>query len=543
MRAAAILVILCAAVLFAQEHDDLIEDVAASSDQESPLPTDIDADSLVEQGGALPGSRQHIRFVSSFAWKRPGEDDVEWRDTWARTKFSSTFGAQNRTEFLLVRRMHDPQTLDEVHVAVSGVHAPSNIAYALGTYQIDWGLGALNSAAYGAARRFAYVANTVTGLGVGVIPRTTSREESWLRGVALSRSFRSANFSAWANIRDWNGETDSVPARLTGVLSTASSSSLDRRDRIEENSFGGSLLIHRGAARVGLLSQVSNYSPEVTGIGSRQLSNSLTGSMAVGTTTAVVEFARSGSKSAWSAILSHGTGRLLSAFYAMYAAPDYAAPRSQSPFSFGEEFQNSRIYGLRLALSQGRHDFSLDTRVDRTPAATPTAAPYLKSEELLVNWLFRPAPNVQLKNRAFFAVRNLGRSDERFSRYFRFEPVWRNTAIWSLRAELRNTDFLHEPSGNGQYLHLQLAKSSGKFRPGFRVAVFNLDELGDPLLVYETTVDGAYPLESISGNGTRVAGWCKADFGKWNIVAKLAQLKPESEEAVHEFAIGIGYYQ
>lgn len=543
MRAILFLMCACAPLLFAQEQDDLIEDVAASADQETPLPADWTADSLFEQAGTPPGSRPRVRFITSLAWNRHAESSFDWPDMWARTKLTSQFGATTRSELLFVRRVDDPHTVDEIHLAVSGSHEQSEIRYALGTFQHDWGLGILNSASFGAARRFAYIANTVAIPGIGIVPRTTSREESWLRGVALSRTYQSVSLSVWGSNRDWNGDDTAQPARLTGVLSTTTPSTLERRDNIEENSAGGSIQWTRRATQIGLLTQTSEFVPEISGAGRRLLSASLAGATSVGSARAMAEFARSGEHSAWSTILSYGTRRLRSAFYAMYAAPDYFASRSQSPFSFGEEFRNSRIYGLRMGVKAGRHDIALDTRVNRSPGATPTAAPYRKSEELLINWYYRAAPHVELKNKAVFTIRDLGNGQERFGRSFRFEPVWRQAAVWSLRAELRNTDYLHEPSANGQYLHLQVARDRGKLKPGFRVAFYNLDELDDPLLVYEPTTDGAYPLETLTGNGTRVAGWCRAAFGKWKIIAKAAQQKPEAEKSSLEFAIGIGYHQ
>lgn len=119
MRAATLILLVCASTLFAQEYDDLIEDVAASSDQESPLPAEWTADSLFEQARAVSGSRQRVRFVSSFAWNERRDLPLGWPGTWARTKLATGLGSRTRSESLLVRRIDDPRTVDEVHILVS----------------------------------------------------------------------------------------------------------------------------------------------------------------------------------------------------------------------------------------------------------------------------------------------------------------------------------------------------------------------------------------------------------------------------------------
>ncbi len=532
-------------MLFGQTSDGAIEDMLHSSDGESVLPDSIElaATSLLKPEFGRGSSREdlffgadRLRFQSSFQWSRHSGDKTTWNDTWARTRLTTYSGKRLSSDLLAVRRVDDPRMIDELHLTLAGTHVPTDIAFALGTYQLDWGLGILSSGAFGAARGFSYFRTTNTILGKSIVARTTSREASWLRGAALTKEFGNARVSTFGNLREWNADTKVVPVALSGVLSTASASMIERRDKVDEQSFGGAFEYQTTSVSTGILAQTSNFEPAIEQA-ERLNSLSAYGSAYWQDLQTSVEIARSSSETAWTAELARGTEHWRGAFYMMYAAPEYFAPRSQGAFTFGEILQDARIIGGRIAVTRGIHNIGLDIHSNRTPSN------HSQSDELIAGWILNPAVNAMIETRAFFVNRS-GDDSERNSFAFRVDPTWTRLLIWSTRIEVRHFESpVDAESGQGHYLHVQAVRPEGKLRPGARIAVFDLDDLDSPMQVYEPTVAGAYPLEILSGNGTRVSGWLTIELGKWGVKTKAAWLSREDGDDTTEFALAVTFRQ
>ncbi len=534
-------------ILWAQASESWIEDVISSADGESPV-----LDSLEWRPGPflipvlnLAGSRERVRFQSSLMWTMPVSNSLSWSDTWARSRVTTLSGKQLRTDVLAIRRVHDPRTLDELHLTIAGKHEPSEIEFTLGTYQIDWGHGILASSAFGSARSFSFFRNSAIAPSKGVVPRATSREANWLRGAAIEKQLGRVHGAVFGNYREWNGNTGDESASLTGLLNPSTRTGLLMRDNIEERSAGVSARLESDRISIGLLAQSSSFSPDLANVGPAHHSESVFASGHWAGTVVSAEAARSGAHTAWSAILSQGTEQWRGAFYAMYAAPNYYALRSQGSFSFGEPFRNARIIGTRLGTERGAHDFSLDIRSNRTPAATATVTPVRQSDEATVGWTFKAAANASVDTRASYIVRNENRDGQTIDRRIqslRVEPVWTRLLVWSLRSEYRRHSLSSENSAmSGNYLHLQAIRNEGMIRPGLRVAVFSLDGLESQILIYEPTILGAYPLETFSGNGNRVSAWLTAYFGNWTVRTKFAHTRRENSDDVAEYALAFSY--
>ncbi|MBL0060522.1 MAG: hypothetical protein IPP40_03300 [bacterium] len=530
-------------ILFGQVSDGAIEDILNSSDGESALPDSIElaATSLLKPEFGRGSSREdllfgpnRLRFQSSFQWSRHSGDKTSWNDTWARTRLTTYLGKRLSSDLLAVRRVDDPRMIDELHLTLAGIHPPTNIAFVLGTFQLDWAFGILSSGAYGASRGFSYFRTSNATLGKGIVARTTSREANWLRGAALTRELGDARVTAFGNLREWNANTKVVPAVLSGVLSTTSASTIDRRDKVEERSFGGAFEYQTAYISAGILAQTNNFKPAIE---QAKRSNSLSayGSAYLQDIQVSAEIVRSGSETAWMAIFARGTEDWCGAFYAMYAAPEYFAPRSQGVFTFGETLQDSRIIGGRIGVTRGINNFALDIHSNRTPSGAS------QSDELTVGWTLNPAVNAELEARAFFANRS-NEGSERNTFALRIDPTWTRLLTWSTRIEVRHFNSpVDAESGKGHYLHVQAVRPEGKLRPGARVAAFELDDLDSPMQIYESTVAGAYPLEILSGNGTRVSGWLTIDLGDWDIKTKVAWLSREDGDSTTEFALAIAF--
>lgn len=543
--------LLAPALLYGQMSGSAIEDLLNSTDGESPLPDSLElaAISLLKPDSGLSGSREdllllsnRVRFQSSFQCSRGDENRPSWNDTWARTRLTTYSGKRLSSDLLAVRRVGDPRMIDELHLSIAGIHQASNVVFALGTYQFDWGLGILSSGTFGAARSLAYFRTSNVSVGKGVLPRTTSRESSWLRGVALSKEIGRTKLTAFGNFREWNANTLETPANLTGVLNTSSPLSISRRDKVEERSFGGSFEFKSSSVTTGFVAQTSNFDPVIEEA-DRLNSFSGYGSVNWNNLKATAEIARSGDETAWMAVLSRGTEHWRGAFYAMYAAPEYFSPRSQGAFTFGESFQNSRVIGARIGVTRDNHDFGLDMRSNRSLEGSSESIPVSYSDELIAGWTFNAAANAQLETRAFFA----NRSDdvrERQSLSLRIEPIWTRLLVWSTRLELRRFDTSNNSeSGRGNYLHVQAVRPEGTLRPGVRIAAFDLDDLDSPMQVYEPSVAGAYPLENLSGNGMRMSGWFSLSVGNWDIKTKVSWLNRESGKDSTEFALAFAFRQ
>ncbi len=529
--------------LLAQVSDSALEDLLTASDGESALPDSIEpaVATFLKPGLNRAGSRDdllvrtdHFRFQSSFQWTRRSTEKMSWSDTWARTRLTTYSGKRLSSDLLAVRRVDDPRVIDELHLTLAGVHSPSEIAFMLGTYQFDWGLGILSSSAFGAARSLSFFRATHATLGKGVVPRTTSREASWLRGVAVEKRIGKARLAAFGNLREWNANTESFPAKLTGIFSTASASAIDQRDKVEEQSVGGAFDFQTDYVATGLFVESSKFDPVIWQANELR-SFSGYGSANWQDIQAAVELSRSGDNSAWMAMLARGTERWRGAFYAMYAAPEYFAPRSQAAFTFGEIFQDSRIIGGRIGVACGVNDFALDIHSNRTPSSLK------HSDELTAGWTFIPAGNSKIETRAHFS--NSSDDDlERHSFAFRIEPAWTRLLVWSTRLEIRRFSSPDDDvAGSGNYLHVQATRPEGKLRPGLRVALFNLADLDAPMQVYEPAVAGAYPLETFSGDGSRVSGWLQINWGSWAIKMKAALLSREHSSDASEFALAVTF--
>ena len=532
-------------MLLGQTSDAAIEDMLHSSDGESALPDSIElaATSLLKPEFGRSSSREdlrfgidRLRFQSSFQWLRHSGDKTTWNDMWTRTRLTTYSGKRLSSDLLAVRRVGDPRMIDELHLTLAGIHSPTNIAFALGTYQLDWGLGILSSGALGAARGFSYFRSTNAALGKGILARTTSREASWLRGAALTKELGNARVSTFGNLREWNANTEVVPAVLSGILSTTSATMIDRRDKVDEQSFGGAFEYQTASVSTGILAQANNFDPAIEQA-ERLNSLSAYGSANWQDIQVSAEIARSGSETALTAALARGTEHWRGAFYMMYAAPEYFAPRSQGAFSFGETLQDLRIVGGRIGITRGIHNIALDVH------SNTTQSNHSQSDELKAGWTFNPVVNANIEMRASFANR-MDDDSERITFALRIDPTWTRLLTWSARIEIRGFESpINTDSGQEHYLHVQAVCPEGKLRPGIRVAAFDLDELDSPMQAYEPTIAGAYPLEIFTGNGTRVSGWLAIKLGKWDVKTKVAWLSRSGSDATTELALAVAFRQ
>lgn len=532
-------------MLFGQTSDGDIEDMLHSSDGESALPDSIEqaVTSLLKPGFGRGSSHEdllfgtdRLRFQSSFQWSRHSGDKTTWDDTWARTRLTTYSGKRLGSDLLAVRRVDDPRVIDELHLILAGFHTPTSIAFAFGTYQLDWGLGILSSGAFGMARSFSHFRTTNATLGKGIVARTTSREASWLRGVALAKEFGNARVSTFGNLREWNANTEVAPASLSGILNTANATTIDRRDNVDEHAFGGAFEYQTTSVSTGILAQTSSFDPAIEQA-ERLNSLSAYGSANWQDIQVSAEIARSGSETAWTAVLAQGTEDWRGAFYMMYTAPEYFAPRSQGAFTFGETLQDSRIIGGRIGATRGIHNIALDIHSNRKQSN------HSQSDELTAGWTFNPVVNANIEMRAFFANR-MDDDSERNTFALRIEPTWTRLLTWTARIEVRGFESpVNTDSGQGHYLHVQAVCPEGKLRPGIRVAAFDLDELDSPMQTYESTIAGAYPLEILTGNGTRVSGWLTIELGKWNVKTKVAWLSRSGSGDTTELALAVAFRQ
>lgn len=531
------------ALLFAQLHTGDIEDVVQTSDGESITTDSLEmlvspVLKLQEHSWSSAGeslfSKRHVRFQSSVQLLHYRERPVAWNDTWARTRVTSYTGRRLQSDLLLVRRVKDPQVVDELHLTLAGQLSSSELRYVLGTYQFDWGLGALLSSSFGAARSFSHYRNTVASRGKGVVPRSTSREESWLRGAVVERKIGVSRWTLFGNMREWNADVRDSLNHLSGVLVIDSEVEIQKRDRVSEVSYGGAAELESKYVRIGLLSNNSRFRPVLAQAKdlhafSTYLAFDLKGVQSIS------EFARSGSKTAWISTVSRGTENWCGAFYLLYSPSGYFAPRSQSPFSYGAAFTKSRVLGMRLGTEIGRYEFAFDLRSHSSAGAGPTN----RQDEMLAGIYFDAAEYLRMSARLSLAA-NDNLDVERKSSSIRLEPVWTNTLTVSSRAEFLRAGVSNSTQfGNGSYLHLQVTRPYGRIRPGLRVASFNLKNLGFPLQVYEPTVSGAYPLETFSNNGSRATGWVTLDLESVEFHTKVAWTTQAESGSSTECAIAV----
>ncbi len=545
----AVLIALLPVLSIAVPPDQWIEETTQSSDGESPVLDSLEmlADSMIEPAFVFPGSPDKVRFQSSVHWKYSDGEQKSPSDLWARTRLVNQSGTRIRSEFFAVRRVGDPRAVDEVHLTVSSLHVPSAVQFTLGTYQLDWGLGVLSSSSFGASRSFSPLRSFEYTVGNGVVAKPASSESSWLRGIALKREFAESEFSLWASLREWNADTGDVPARLTGVLATNSQIALNRRDMVTEQLYGVSYRFQNKSLAAGALLQASSYDPQIYHVAKELISGSIFGSSTWNGAKAQAEVARSGGHLAWAATLSRGTENWQCAFYAIYADGDYFAPRSQSAFSFGGPLTDDRILGVRFGVIRNGHDLGLDMRANHTPLAATSGATVSQSDELIGSWVHSPQANIRLSARSTLSIRNedsAGGQTERISSSIRIEPTWRNTLLWSLRAEMRSSEFASgDDRHSGTYLHLQAVRGDAVLRPGIRVAVFDLDGLSSPMLVYEPAVSGAYPIESFSGSGTRTSAWLSVSLASVALKFKIAHDSRVDSPDNTDFSFAFTYHR
>lgn len=533
-----LLIVLFPALLFAQASEERIEDSGVSGDGEACLPDDSlyqgNLPSL-EPGAPVLGSigASRLRLSNSFAVTRSGTKQVNWTDVWSRLRLTVQDRPDFRTDLLIVRRVNDPQTIDELHLTVSGTHSQTEIEYTFGTYQVDWGMGLLTSAAYGTAREFSYSSTFVPRIGQGVIARPTSREGSWLRGAVIERQILRLSLIALGSLRPWNAEIENDQARLTGVIQPSSSIGLDQRDQIDEQLFGVGAKFISERVEFSALGQYSNYSTELQSVGSELRQFTSLGSFSTNHFAARAEFARSGAESAWQSLISGMTGSWQGTAYARYAGPDYFALRSQSPESFGEPVANESTLGVRAGFASGRHRFTGNVSDLSTPASTPTVGPSRQRTEAELNWTFDFTQAGALSVR--FASgsreeRNAGEIVDRDYQRVKLNFSLQRGVLWSVRIEdRRSRDVTGRNPANGSYQHFQASLPDGKIRLGARVAFFSIDSADGPLLVYEPSVSGAYPLSSVSGKGRHMAAWLSVSVKNWTTRLKASMTEKVSD--------------
>lgn len=542
-----LLIVLLPPLLLAQTSDERIEDSGASTDGEASLPDDsLYRGNLppLKPGVSLPGSTgiSRVRFTNSYAVSRSGSEQVHWSDIWSRLRLTVQSRSDFRTDVLAVRRVNDPQTLDELHLTVSGMHAQTEIKYTVGTYQLDWGFGSLTSAAYGSAREFSHTSTFVPHAAQGVVARPTSREGTWLRGLAMERRFERVRLSVFASQRPWNAETENDKTHLTGVIQPTSSIGLARRDQIDEQLLGLGAKLNSEYFELAALAQQSHFSTELESIGSNLRQFTVSGSALFKQLASRAEFARSGSETAWQVLLSGMTGAWRCTAYASYAVPGYFAPRSQSPESFGEQMTNESTLGVRAGFVAGRHRFTGDVRDLLTPAATATIGPSRQSTEAELNWAFDFTDAGELSTRIASGSREEHNADEVIDRnYQRLRLIlnWQRGLLWSIRVEdHRSRDVEGTNPSAGSYQHFQVSLAEGAIQPGVRMAFFSIPSTEGPLLIYEPSISGAYPLTSFSSDGRHLAAWLSIVLDNWNTRLK-ASLTERSGNSKPDTNVGL----
>jgi len=530
---ALILCLMFSAMCLAAETDDGKEDLLTSSDGEVE-------DSLLILGRdteGSPGEYSRIRFSTAFAYRNVANEEIDANRLWSRTRLTSNTNS-SRLELLGVRRVSDPRTFDEVHVTFSGRLPDQKVSYALGTFQLDWGLGLLSSAAFGAARELAYYRSTSVRDGRGIVARPTAREATWWRGAAVEYQHHNLHAAALASQREWNATLNGETATLSGVLQGAEVGELDKRDRLNEQTVAGFLSYDSKRVSAGAMACLSDFDYAVAGVGRnlRGWSAFATGQQLGAELKA--EFARSGNRSAGMAVASRGTDRWRGAFYGMYAETDYFAPRSQEAFAFGEPVQAGVTNGLRGAVMLGEHELAVDIRAVARPRQDETDR---HARELVAGWSGPLRDSLSATLRGQIKKTDEGITSERALNY-RCDVQWNGGASWSARLDSRSTRFSDESvSRRGHYLHVQAAERHGRFRPGARVSVYSLSELAAPFAVYEPTIAGAYPLETLSGDGRRVSVWMTVVAGDWRMQAKTALDTKSARDPDREFALALSY--
>lgn len=508
----------------AQAIDGDIEELITNADGESSLADSLElaaAQFLYSAGSDscshddLPLLTKRVRFWTSASWDNSSSLE-DLRRTWARTRLTVYTRDIRSADLLLVRRAHDPRTIDELHLSISGVNSSLGIKYVLGTYQIEWGMGVLSSGSFGAMRSLSVVRSARIKKGRGVIARTTSRESAWLRGVTIEKQVSCLDLGVFANSRDWNAVNDSGQVSLTGVYSPLNFRS-DVRDKVSESGFGGFVGLRHSLIHAGVLAQQSNFEPSPT---NAPTLNSQSGYFKIGWEGgfAIGEIARSADNTAWAATLTHGTLQWQGALYSIYAPAGYFAPRSQGPFDFGEELEGTAVVGAKAGTYVSRHEFAFDLNSSKESNTVPgdSRNNFALLWHAPFNEVFGLTSRLRLSERS-------SESGGRRSLTFRCDPVWGEAINVSARLEYRRFETNDGSEfGNGSYIHMQVMKNRGKLRPGVRVAEFNLSELDFPLSVYERNVSGAYPFEQLFGNGTRLIAWMSYVTKSISIGTKLA---------------------
>lgn len=537
------------AVLFAQTLDERREDDAQSADQEAALPDD----SLYASGSghdtiaALPFNRR-VRFVQSMHYSRESSESFEWPGLWSRTRLTVLGNREFRADLLAIRRVDDPQTFDELHLTVSGRHAPTQLDYTLGTFELDWGLGVLSSASFGTARSLSNRSAFTQRPAQGVIARPVSREGSWLRGAAVHRTLSCFGVTVFGSDRPWNAEIDNGTATLTGVLTPVTATGLARRDELTERLFGAAVQANYRVLDAGLLAQSTAFSTPLAGVGESLAQISADCGVTTEGASARAEFARSRSETAWGATASGTSGIWRGLLYATHFAPDYIALRSQSTTSFGESARNESTLGVRGGVSFGRNLVTAEVRDTQTLSETATVAPSRAASEAELNWLCDVSQSFEVSFRVVGGSREENHSGAVVDRDFE-----RARVIAHLEKELDWTArfdhvALRDRSGanpaTGSYAHLQLADGAGRFRPGARVAFFTIPSDVGPLLIYEPSVAGAYPLRSVSGDGRILSAWLLAITGPFYSRFTVSHATDATESgSISAFGLELGFRQ
>lgn len=128
-----VFVLILPIVALCQPAEERIEDGLMSADEEGYLPED----SAFVFGTENAQSSQRVQMLNSTVFDANSGKRVTGSHVWVRSRLGVQADSRFRTDLLAVRRKYDPRAFDEVHVSISGRHDPTNVTFALGTFQHD----------------------------------------------------------------------------------------------------------------------------------------------------------------------------------------------------------------------------------------------------------------------------------------------------------------------------------------------------------------------------------------------------------------------
>ncbi|MBK6767156.1 MAG: hypothetical protein IPG71_12935 [bacterium] len=234
--------------------------------------------------------------------------------------------------------------------------------------------------------------------------------------------------------------------------------------------------------------------------------------------------------------------------FANYYSPDFIALRSQSVSSYGEAARNENTIGVRAGVSPGRHVFAVEVRDTQTPNETPTVSPSRATSEAELSWWVDVADAATLSFRFIGGSREEAQSGSVIDRDFERARVIASLVRgmeWTARFDhLASRDRSGANPTIGSYAHLQVAGTEGRLRPGARIAFYSIPSSDGPHGVYETTVAGAYPLRSVTGDGRVLATWLTATTGALYARVVVSFMEDQSgSSSIRDFGLELGLRQ